>query len=380
MKKYAHAKRHFITSLIMTAMLLTGTSAAYAAEVPAGVTEVKIPLALESASVIAGAEIAFNQSSGLEYVRFEPTSGAENPLKTTANGATWIGFFSATNRYRPSGGSLTFGNLVFRYDGDESEQVTISETRLHSLTGEGSDVKSVRSKPNTVIPVTRKATDVVERNNDPILVSTQPRGEDNDGVNGAGDMAGASGPSDTNGSNDINNTGGADNTSGAKDKSSDKNSTKNTSNDKNSTSGAKNKSGGKSSTNATGGTKNTSGSNSATGNSGYANAATSSTQTAIGSVNAGDTADETIVGSGETGASSMVPFSAPETISDGDIPLTDVIGQPVATQGGFSIWWLAAALIAGVLAGVLVMFIALKRRRKNDGKSEETGEIYISSR
>jgi hypothetical protein len=359
----------------MAAMLLTGTSAAYAAEVPAGGTEVKIPLALESDFAIAGVEIAFNQSSGLEYVRFEPASGAENPIKTTTGGNTWVGFFSATNKYLPLDGVLNFGNLVFRYSGDNSENVTIEETRLHSLTGADSEVTSVRGKPNTVIPVTRKASDTVGRNNDPILVSTQPSGEGNSGASdssGAGDTGGVNGTNDESGPSDASDTGGAKDTSG-------KNGT-------NGSSDAKGKSGktdsddanaksAKSGSSSTNGSNSASSSSNASGDAGSVNGGSS--RTTPGSV----AVSETVVGSEEAEASAMVPFSiVPEIVSDQDIPLTSNPGQPANTEGELPVWWIAAALIAGILAGALVIFIVLKRRRKNDGEPEVIKESYISSR
>jgi hypothetical protein len=375
-KKYGHTKRRFISSLIMAAMLLTGTSAAYAAEVPAGVTEVKIPLALESASAIAGAEIAFSQSNGLEYVRFEPAGGAENPMKTTAGGTTWIGFFSATNKYRPSDGTLSFGNLVFRYAGEDPEKVTIAETRLHSLTGEGSDVKSVRGKPNTVIPVTRNAASPTERNDDPdpVVVSTRPPDEGSSGSNGTG---GTDGAGDTNGDGAGGTiaggaggtiAGGANNTSGAKDandKSNDK-SGANTKNNKSDTNGA----------NGTSGNGGTSRTNGASGSVNAASGSGSSGRTTGGSANDGEAVSDAIVASGDTGdsgeaeASAMVPFSAPDILAAGDIPLAGATEQSANAQGKFSAWLIAAALIAGLLAGALLVLFILKRKRRSENSSE----------
>jgi hypothetical protein len=378
----------------MTAMLLTGTSAAYAAEVPAGVTEVKIPLALESASAIAGAEISFTQSGGLEYVRFEPAGGTENPMKTTVGANTWIGFFSATNKYLPSDGTLSFGNLVFRYDGGEPENVTIAETRLHSLTGVDSDVKSVRGKPNTIIPVTRRTSGAVDRNDDPIIVSTRPPDEgggandsgDTGGVNSVGNTNETSSANGTSDTEDANSKAGANNSNDANDKSGKSGSSNASSKSGANSSGGKNNSGTKSSggknnsgASNTNGSSGASNANGSSGNAGAANAANTTgdtSQTTVGGV-----ADSEIVAaSGEAEASAMVPFStAPETIADGDIPLAGAM-QTADAQSGLPAWWIVAALIAGVLAGALVMFLVLKRRRRKDSKPDVIEKIYISSR
>jgi hypothetical protein len=399
-KEYMHTGRGFFTVLIMAVMLVTGTSAAYAAEVPAGVTEVKIPLALESASAIAGVEIAFKQSSGLEYVRFEPASGAENLVNSTAGGTTWVGFFSATNKYQPAGGTLSFGNLVFRYGGGAPENVTIAETRLHSLTGAGSDVKSVRSKPNTVIPVTRKASGSTGGNDGTTVVPTQPSGGGDSGGSGGGSGGGggsdsgggggsggssssgsgsgggsgsgsgsgadgaggggANGAGDANGAgsaggaNGAGSAGGAD---GAKD-ANDKSSGKNNNSGANSTSGA-------SASASSANTANTAGGTNTTNN----QSASQATDGSEGASDAADAASETLLAAGKSESSAMVPFSAPE-ITDGDVPLADAIGQSTNTPAGLSAWQTAALLRAGILTGALMMLLILKRKRS---RSREAG-------
>jgi hypothetical protein len=379
-KKHTHEKRRFITALIMAAMLLTGASAASAAEVPEGVTEVKIPLALKSESVIAGAEIAFRQSGGLEYIRFEPASGAENPIKATAGGNTWVGFFSATNKYRPSDGALNFGNLVFRYNGSNPESVTVAETRMHSLTGTDSDVKSVRGKPNTVIPVTRQAPGAVERDTSPVVVPTKPSGKDGGGAGDAADAedaedAGGNG-GDKSGSADSGKSGsvdsgksGAGSKSGAKGKGNAKGNDK-TNSDKDT--GGRGNAAGRGNAGGAGGTN------------GHAAPVDQGTGQAP-ATDVGETAPETIVGAGEAEASDMVPFSisGSDRIPDQDIPLAGAAGQQENGQGGLSAWWMAAALIVGALAGALVVLLVLKRRRKDGSEpAAEAAEkdYYISNR
>jgi hypothetical protein len=85
---------------------------------------------------------------------------------------------------------------------------------------------------------------------------------------------------------------------------------------------------------------------------------------------------ETIDDSEGAEVAAMVPFSSPEIIADTDIPLAGVAVQD-ATQGGFSAWWIAATLLAGLLVGACAMFIVLKRLRRKNDASEATGKNQL---
>jgi hypothetical protein len=285
-------------------------------------------LALESESVVAGVEIAFKQSDGLEYLRFEPAAGVENPIKAAAKGNTWVGFFSATNKYRPAGGVLNFGALVFRYTGNSAEQVTIAETRLHSLTGAGSAVESVRGKPGTVIPVTRETSTssgdgIDPADDEPTVVPTTPPGSDTDK------------PSGNNSGNNSNSASGSANAV--------------------STAGRSN------SSSATGGTG-------ATG---------SSSQTTNGSTAALETGAAQEV----PDAPVMVPFSTPEKIADSDIPLAGAPEGSADKRGGLLSWQIVASILAfAVLTSAFAFFVIWKRRRGNADKNEVMKNTHVSNR
>jgi hypothetical protein len=70
----------------------------------------------------------------------------------------------------------------------------------------------------------------------------------------------------------------------------------------------------------------------------------------------------------------MVPFSAPDILAAGDIPLAGATEQPANAQGEFSAWLIAATLLAGLLAGALLVLFILKRKRRsgNSSKPETT--------
>jgi hypothetical protein len=139
--------------LAVVALLCLGTGSANAQEVPAGTATVRIPVVLPASAAIAGGEIGFTQTAGLEYEGFIPAPGVQNPVKTTVGQTTYVGFFSADNRYQPSAGGLVMGDLEFTYVGDAAEEVVLQEIRLHTRVNEGVDTQTL--VPGTVYPVTR---------------------------------------------------------------------------------------------------------------------------------------------------------------------------------------------------------------------------------
>jgi hypothetical protein len=150
-----HIKRIVVAQVLCLTLALTfGTIGASAIDVPVNVTEISIPIALSANSAIAGGEIGFSQTSGLKYVRFVPASGIDNTVGTTVSGTSYIGFFSADNKYRPANGRITLGNLVFGYSGVAPEAITFSEIKIHTQSVSGVDSKTL--KPNTVVNITRQ--------------------------------------------------------------------------------------------------------------------------------------------------------------------------------------------------------------------------------
>ena len=159
--KYKKSLKRYLRRILTGTVALVfifaaATVSASAIEVPRGVTEVKVPVSLEAASAIAGAEISFTKTSGLKYLRYEPASGLEHPVRADADGKTWVGFFSSANKYSPAAGKIAMGNLVFSYEGDATEHVKVADVKLHSLTAP-ENVESKKSMPGTDIPVTRQS-------------------------------------------------------------------------------------------------------------------------------------------------------------------------------------------------------------------------------
>ena len=123
-----------------------------------GATEVSIPIVLVTGSeAIAGAELQFSFSQGLEYLSYQPAEGIENPVTSAIENRRYAGFFSADNRYLPANERLEFGTLVFNYSGSQAESVTMSEISLHTKSGSGAETSVTTRKTSeaVTIPVTR---------------------------------------------------------------------------------------------------------------------------------------------------------------------------------------------------------------------------------
>lgn len=134
-------------------LLCLGATVAFAQEVPIGTTTVRISVVLPIEAAIAGGEVGFTQTSGLQYTRFIPATGVQNPVKATVGDTTYVGFFSADNRYEPATGGFVMGDLEFSYGGDSPEQVTLQEMSLHTKVGDGVDTRTL--SPSTTYSVTR---------------------------------------------------------------------------------------------------------------------------------------------------------------------------------------------------------------------------------
>jgi hypothetical protein len=123
-----------------------------------GVTEVSIPIVLVTGSeAIAGAELEFTFSEGLEYLRYQQADGIENPLSSFVDGTQFVGFFSLDNRYVPAHERLSFGSLVFSYTGSQAQTISVNEIKLHTKTGSGTNTEVTTKKTTNIvaIPVTR---------------------------------------------------------------------------------------------------------------------------------------------------------------------------------------------------------------------------------
>ncbi|MDR1796824.1 MAG: hypothetical protein LBR44_05170 [Clostridiales Family XIII bacterium] len=156
----AYRTRFF--GILASVLLFAGAFAvgpAYAVEAPSGASTVSIPVTVPAAGAIAGAEIEYSASPGLAYVRFEPAENLENKTETAIGDKRYVGCFSTDNRYVPENGAVHFGNLVFTYSGDAPESILFSEVRVHTVSGEGDSLRvdTVKSNPDTLVKITRKA-------------------------------------------------------------------------------------------------------------------------------------------------------------------------------------------------------------------------------
>ncbi|MCL2135318.1 MAG: hypothetical protein FWH37_07195 [Candidatus Bathyarchaeota archaeon] len=95
--------------------------------------QVKVPLFVDLSSAIAGAEFAFEYSSGLEFVSYEKSGTVFSAVTTpivVKNGQTYLGFYNVDNRYAPTNGKLDMGYLIFNCSDDASQYVTLTEIKL----------------------------------------------------------------------------------------------------------------------------------------------------------------------------------------------------------------------------------------------------------
>jgi len=101
---------------------------------------VQVPLVIDLSHVIAGAQFAFEYSTGLEFVSYEKSEAVFSALTTPVvvkNGYTYLGFYNVDNRYAPENGKLDMGYLVFNCLNDDSQQVTMTEIKLVQVGDDG---------------------------------------------------------------------------------------------------------------------------------------------------------------------------------------------------------------------------------------------------
>jgi hypothetical protein len=111
--------------------LMNAPSISFGATVTDG--QVRVPLIVEVSYAIAGAEFAFEHSTGLEFVSYEKSSTVSSASTTPVvvkNGQTHFGFYNADNRYTPVNGKLDVGYLVFNRSDNDGQLVKLTEIRL----------------------------------------------------------------------------------------------------------------------------------------------------------------------------------------------------------------------------------------------------------
>jgi hypothetical protein len=185
------------------ALLCLSAVPAWAQEVPPGTTTVRVPVVLPAESAIAGGEIGFTQTGGLEYKKFIPAAGVQNPVKATVEGVTYVGFFSADNDYQPTDGGVVMGALEFSYAGDGAEQIVLQEMRLHTKAADNVDTQTLT--PGTVYSVTRAS----------LTGNPGDGGDSGAGPGGSGAGGGGSGENDSSGGEGGGDSGGGSGDSGA---------------------------------------------------------------------------------------------------------------------------------------------------------------------
>jgi len=94
--------------------------------------EVKVPVVIDVPEAVAGMDFAFEYTEGLSFLGFEKSDTTESASVTPVverEGMTHLGFYNATNDYKPDDGKLEAGYLVFHYNGDRNQYVTLVEAK-----------------------------------------------------------------------------------------------------------------------------------------------------------------------------------------------------------------------------------------------------------
>jgi hypothetical protein len=343
-----HLIRGMVLALCLSIGLLLGTAgmSAYGLEVPEGVQEARIPVTLPVEAPIAGGEVEFSQTTGLQYLGFEPANGIKNPVKASVEGKNYVGFFSADNEYQPATNGLLMGNLVFRYTGDAAEQVTLSKIKLHTKvdTDAGTRVSTQVVNPGTVIPVNRPSDGTGGEGSG---------GEGEGGGTGGGEGNGGGG---TGGGEGGGGTGGGSNNGGG------------------SAGGGTNNGGG------TGGAGTGGGGTGTGGAAGGGGGGTGGTGTGTGAVvdatgaPSGSTGTDTTGSTGSTGS----PGSTGGPSGTGGVGIEDAavpLVAPVVNGQAFPLWlmWVLAAFALLILA-LLALFLFKRRRQEEEAIEEGFGK------
>lgn len=118
---------------LLLSIFLASCSSNDTLTVKIGENLVKAPLVIDVSHAIAGADIAFEYSSGLTFIEYEQSATVQSALLTPVvekDGATHLGFFKEANEYTPQDSKLDIGYLVFEYTGKDAQIVTLTEVKL----------------------------------------------------------------------------------------------------------------------------------------------------------------------------------------------------------------------------------------------------------
>jgi hypothetical protein len=95
--------------------------------------QIQVPIVVDLTYAIAGAEFAFEYTSGLSFITYQKSEAVSSALVTpdvVKNGSTYLGFYNTTNRYAPSNGRLDLGTFIFNYSGNNKETVYLSQIKI----------------------------------------------------------------------------------------------------------------------------------------------------------------------------------------------------------------------------------------------------------
>ncbi|MDR1157522.1 MAG: S-layer homology domain-containing protein [Oscillospiraceae bacterium] len=150
------------SAALLCAVLFAAFSAVQvlAVEVPADVTEVRIPVTVSTATALAGAEVAVVCTEGLTFkdVEVSATYREARSVNTVKDGVIYAGIFLGSNAFTPVAGEVLFGSLVFQYSDTAPQSVTIRKTTRYQFDAAGQNLTGTDDDTPVVVPVTRPAT------------------------------------------------------------------------------------------------------------------------------------------------------------------------------------------------------------------------------
>ena len=127
----------FFCLLLCLTVFVSGSALAVVnIDVEDGTQQVQIPLIVDFSDSIAGAQFSFSFTDGLDFVVYEPSEVVDTGIQTPVvekGGFTYIGFYSASNSFKPVDGILDMGFLLFDYQGTGIESILVTEIKLVTI-------------------------------------------------------------------------------------------------------------------------------------------------------------------------------------------------------------------------------------------------------
>jgi hypothetical protein len=126
-------KSLLLSSLVVLSAVIPISITAASVTADTEAQQVQIPIVVDLSYAIAGAELAFTYSDGLEFISYQKSEALSSALTTPVvvkNGITYLGFYNTTNAYAPTNGKLNLGVLIFSCNTEDTETVTLSQIKL----------------------------------------------------------------------------------------------------------------------------------------------------------------------------------------------------------------------------------------------------------